>query len=66
MTTITKPDVLAALRKAVEDAGSARAYAEQVGLSRSYLSDVLAGRREPGPKVLAALGLETAYREAGK
>ncbi len=28
-----------------------------MGVSPSYLSDVLAGRREPGPKILAALGL---------
>jgi transcriptional regulator with XRE-family HTH domain len=29
--------------------------AEKLGISQSYLSDLLHGKREPGPKVLEAL-----------
>jgi transcriptional regulator with XRE-family HTH domain len=32
--------------------------AADLGVSSQYLSDVLHGRREPGPKILNALGLE--------
>lgn len=52
------PDPLRALEEAVRKAGSARAFATASGLSHGYVSDVRAGRREPGPAVLAALGLE--------
>ncbi|ACS39424.1 hypothetical protein [Methylorubrum extorquens] len=46
------------LEDAIRHAGSARAFATAKGLSHGYVSDVRAGRREPGPAVLAALGLE--------
>lgn len=36
----------------------ASAVARQLGVSPSYLSDVLSGRRAPGPKILETLGLE--------
>ncbi len=35
-----------------------RAVAEQLGVTVSYLNDVLQQKREPGPKILTALGLE--------
>lgn len=54
------------LRAAVDDAGSIAAWADQNGISRPYVSLVLRGRQEPGPKIAAALGLqqirETTYR----
>lgn len=31
--------------------------AEEIGVSDVYLSDVLNGRRDPGPKILTALNL---------
>lgn len=34
------------------------AVARELGISPAYLCDILAGRREPGPSVLKALGLE--------
>lgn len=34
------------------------AYAQYLGVSPSYLSDVLKGTREPGRKFLEALGFE--------
>lgn len=35
-----------------------RSLAKQFGISAAYLSDFLAGNREAGPKILAALGYE--------
>jgi hypothetical protein len=32
--------------------------ASELGVSSQYLSDVLRGARDPGPKILVALGLE--------
>ncbi len=37
--------------------GSQRAAAAHLGISQSHLFDLLNGRRKPGPKTLAALGL---------
>jgi transcriptional regulator with XRE-family HTH domain len=44
------------------------AVAKELGIMPSYLSDVLKGRREPGPQVLDALGLERviSYRQKGR
>ena len=50
-------------------AGKAKsAVAEEMQVSPQYLSDVLAERREPGPKMLDALGLErvVTYRRKRK
>lgn len=44
-------------RKAAEQ-GTQRQYAESLGVSEAYLSDVLNGRREPGQKLLDAVGFE--------
>lgn len=35
-----------------------KALAKRLGISAQYLSDILKGRREPGQKMLDALGLE--------
>lgn len=55
---LTEQDVLDRLRAAVMAAGSQKAYAEQIGVSQTYLSDVLTGNRAPGEKILMALNLE--------
>ena len=41
------------------------AWADKNSLSQAYVSDTLNGRREPGPKILRALGLvlEPNYRK---
>ena len=39
------------------DRYSQRQVAEELGISQAYLSDILAGKREPGPAVLAGLGV---------
>lgn len=42
----------------VEQAGSQKALAKSLGISESYLSDVLHFRREPGEKLLGAIGVK--------
>ena len=72
--TLWRLEVLALLRKEVAAVGSMRAYARQHGYTVAYLSDVLRGRRDPGPKVLTPLGLvrdtpaeqNYSYRKTGK
>ena len=46
------------LRRHVREHGSARALALVIGVSNTYVSEVLNGKREPGPRILAFLGLE--------
>lgn len=64
---MTLDDVLDRLRSEISAKGSATAWAAQAGCSPSYVSDVLAKKREPGPLILQQLGLEsiTVYRAAG-
>jgi hypothetical protein len=74
MTTrnLSRLDVLEILRRACADAGSLRKWASANDCSAAYVSDVLAGRRDPGPKILKALNLsrevqvrrELLYRKA--
>ena len=45
------------LRQASRKAGSDAALARQIGITRQSLADVMSGRREPGPAVLAFLSL---------
>jgi hypothetical protein len=51
-------DMLREMSKPTTDS----ALAKQLGLSAQYLCDVLLGRREPGPKMLKALGLRKEVR----
>jgi hypothetical protein len=51
-------EVLAELARACERSGSQRAWATANRITQQHVSDVLNRRREPGPKVLDALGLE--------
>ena len=62
---LTEHDFIERLRTTVAAAGSQKAYAERIGVSASFLSDVLRGNRTPGEKIIAALGLEmiVMYRE---
>ena len=57
-TLLTKAQLLELVRSAVEAAGTQKALAERYGISEQYLTDVLRGRREPGEKLLSALGYE--------
>lgn len=46
------------LRRATEKAGTALNWARAHDVSTAYLSDVMTGKRQPGEKILDALGLE--------
>lgn len=63
---MTREQVLKRLRHLAGVYGSQKALAEHIGVSGAYLSDVLQGYRQPGPKILKALGIERneAYRSA--
>lgn len=52
------------LLKRLQSGRTARAFAESLGISPQYLSDVYLGRRDPGPEILAKIGLtrEWSYR----
>lgn len=62
---MTIDDVRKRLAQACQNSGSQALWAKDNGLSTAYVNDVLHGRREPGGKLLAALGLERVvlYRE---
>lgn len=55
---MTESEVIALVRRKVDEAGSMREYARQTGVTVSYVSDLLNGRRAPGPKILGPLGIE--------
>ena len=57
---LSLPEVQALIKKAGKTQTEA---ANALGVSHSYLSEVLGGTRQPGPKILEALGLrsETIY-----
>lgn len=46
------------LRAAIAAAGSQREWAQQYGISQSYVSEALKGTRGIGEAILRALGLE--------
>ena len=51
-------EVMRRLKRRVQEAGSQHAYAHRIGISQSYLSDILLGRRRIPPKVLRCLRLQ--------
>ena len=59
---MTSAQIRKRLRALAAARGSQRALAATMSVTPSYLSDVLAGRREPGPAILTYLGLERAYQ----
>lgn len=54
---MTEDDVRALLLRETERAGSQRAWAARHGVSAPYVHDVIRGKRAPGRKMLAILGL---------
>jgi DNA-binding transcriptional regulator YdaS (Cro superfamily) len=62
--SLTTAEVRELIRRQVGDNQSA--WAGRFGIAPSYVSDVLSGRREPGQRILDALGLERVltYRRA--
>lgn len=53
---LSKAQFLEHLKRKIKTAGTQREMAAQLGVSQQYLSDVLKGRREPGPKLAEAMG----------
>lgn len=58
--TMTKEQVIELLKKRMGKR-TQREFAAQIGVREQYLSDVLNGRRDPGPTILAHLELEKAF-----
>jgi DNA-binding transcriptional regulator YdaS (Cro superfamily) len=60
-------EAYAALRRAIDRAGSQAAYAREAGITPQFLCDVLQGRRELPAAVLRNLGLTRVvrYRRVG-
>lgn len=54
---MSERDVCSLVEKEIERAGSLRALSREWGVSPAMLSDLLNGRRGPGPKILGPLGL---------
>jgi hypothetical protein len=55
-------DPVLILRGMIDKAGSQLSVAAELGVSQSYLSDVLLGRKEPGESILEPLGLRRVIR----
>lgn len=53
----TEADVRAMIARLRDKSGGVRAMARGLGVSPSYVSDVLNGRRAPGPDFLKAVGI---------
>lgn len=53
---MTPDEFLRHLRQLARTYGSQKALAEHCGVNPSWLSDILRGRRDPGQKLLTALG----------
>ena len=54
---ITLSGFYADLRKSCDAAGGQSKWSLAHGISPQYVNDVLNARKDPGPKILAALGL---------
>lgn len=59
-------NIIKAIQKEAKRAGSQKALADELGVSDTYLSDVINGRKEPGDAILVPLGWEriVTYRRA--
>jgi hypothetical protein len=54
---VTIDEVRKILREKCNEVGSQAAFSFLYGISPGYISDTLNERREPGPALLAALGI---------
>ncbi len=55
---MTSDEVLALIRERVEAADTAKSFASKIGLSASYISDVLSKRRPLAKSILDAVGFQ--------
>lgn len=63
---MTRDMLLKRIQKYIDGHDSKTKAAAALGISAQYLHDVMQGRREPGPKLLRALGVERVphYKES--
>jgi hypothetical protein len=59
---LTLGQIYGLLTQACADVGGQKAWGEVHDISPSHICDVLNTRRDPGPKILQALGLERSVR----
>lgn len=59
---MTEPELISHIAARANQAGGVRALARDWGISPAMISDVINGRRGPGPKVLKAFGLKRVVR----
>ena len=67
MKFTSEPDIIDRLRDRIGYKRSQTKLAEELGISRSYLCELLAGAKvKPGPEILKALGYDPTpyYRKA--
>lgn len=57
MKPLANDDVRDLMRLEIKARGSQRAYAKAAGVSAAYVSDILLGRRNPGPAIAKHHGL---------
>ena len=62
MPQVTPCDLRRKLLNLCVKCGSQRRAASELGISAQYLNDVLHGKREPGDKLLMAIGLQKIVR----
>lgn len=55
---LTEHEVMERLRTAIQAAGGQRQFARAHGLTVSYVSDVLHGKRALADRILATIGIE--------
>ena len=60
--SLTYEDISILLRKRVDDAGSQKKLAEQLGIGAPYLHDLLAGNRPITPLIARKLGYQIVIR----
>jgi len=58
LADMQKDAIWTAIARVIKRCGSQKAAAASLGITQSYLSDLKTGRREPGAKVLTALGFK--------
>lgn len=57
---MNKFNVIQRLQK-LKGSRTQKEFADSLHITQQYLSDVLKGRRDPGPRILKALGLRKGY-----
>ena len=59
--SVNQRDVIKRLKQFVDQFETQKEAAKSLRIRPAYLSDLLNGRRDPGPTVLKALGLRKSY-----